>query len=222
MTEEEKNKSREYLKQYRLKNKEKFKEYYKKNYSKYKEKKLENNKKYYENNKEKMLKLGKAWRESHPEYKKEYERLYRKTPIGRATNLLRIYKQSDKKSNRGICTLSAKWIVENIFSKKCSHCEESDWTKIGCNRINNDLPHTPENVEPCCFKCNAKLRGKDIIKEQSKQVYQYTLNNDLVNTWQSLSEIQRKLSLDKRCISRCCNGITKSSYGFKWSFKPLN
>lgn len=163
-----------------------------------------------------------TFKEKHPDYFKNYEKKYRQTKHGRALNLLRMYKQSDKKSNRGKCTLTAKWIVDNIFSKQCSHCDENDWTKIGCNRLDNKLPHTPENVEPCCFKCNAKLRGKDIVKEQSKQVYQYTLDGKLVAIWKSASEVQKKLAFNNSCISRCCNGITKTSYGYKWSYEPLN
>ena len=200
-------------------------------------KKKEYDKIYYISNKEKINKRSKEWAKNNkenakqsykefinknPEYRKTYENKRRKTQIGRAENLLRMYKQSDKNANRGKCTLTAKWIIENIFTQKCSHCEENDWTKIGCNRLDNNLPHTPENVEPCCFKCNAKLRGKDIIEQQSKQVYQYTLNGDLVSTWSSLHEIEKKLQFDCTCISRCCNGYSKTSYGYKWSFSPLN
>lgn len=172
--------------------------------------------------KEKNKILQKRFHERNPEYMKEYLKARSKTPIGRAENLLRAYKQSDKKNNRGECTLTAKWIVENIFSKKCSYCEENDWNKLGCNRIDNKLPHTSENVEPCCFKCNAKLRGVDIVKEQSKKVYQYTLDGALVAVWNSLHEIERKLSFDSGNISKCCNGINKTSYGYKWCFDELS
>ena len=82
---------------------------------------------------------------------------YNKTPIGRAHNLISAYNQTDKKYKLGKGDLTAKWIVENIFSKPCAHCGESDWYKIGCNRLDNSKPHTMDNVEPCCSKCNKKL-----------------------------------------------------------------
>ena len=114
----------------------------------------------------------KRWRESNTEYIKQYQqehkeelaeyiKQYNKTPIGRAYCLLRAYRQSDKIAGRGECTLTAKWIVENIFTQPCAHCGETDWRKIGCNRLDNSLPHTPDNVEPCCFKCNMKLPKKN-------------------------------------------------------------
>ena len=220
--EKNKEKVHESTKKWKKEHKESVKEYDKKYRERHKKDVQKRIKKWFEENKEKAYESHKKWLEQNPEYQKAYDKNRRKTKIGRAENLLRIYKQSDKKNNRGECTLTAKWIVDNIFSKQCSHCDENDWTKIGCNRLNNKLPHTPENVEPCCFKCNAKLRGKDIIEEQSKQVYQYTLDGKLAAIWKSTSEIQKKLAFNNSCISRCCNGIIKTSYGYKWSYEPLN
>ena len=80
--------------------------------------------------------------------------------MGRADYLLQRYRQSDKKHNRGECTLTAQWIVENIFSKPCHYCGKTDWTKIGCDRIDNSKPHTEDNVIPCCMNCNRKKNTK--------------------------------------------------------------
>ena len=103
------------------------------------------------------------------EEKAEYDRIYRQankekiseqkkerynTPHGRAFCLINNYKQKDKKLNRGECTLTAEWIISNIFSKSCHYCGETDWRKLGCDRIDNSKPHTVDNVVPCCLKCN--------------------------------------------------------------------
>lgn len=91
---------------------------------------------------------------------------YFNTPMGRASRLVQAYKVADKKQNRGECTITAKWIVDNIFSKPCVHCGKEGWKVIGCNRIDNSKPHTEDNVEPCCAECNKKLAGlyrKNII-----------------------------------------------------------
>lgn len=121
-------------------------------------------KSYYLRNREKCLENARRRYLEKKEEIKEYHRQYNKTPYGRALNLVSTYNQSDKKYGRGECTLTADWVVENIFSKQCS-CGESDWHKLGCNRINNDLPHTPDNVEPCCTECNKKrVRSKHTRK----------------------------------------------------------
>lgn len=118
-----------------------------------------------EKRKESLRKAQEKWRRKHgiPERNSKYVKNdgdlpYNKTPKGRAVYLLNRYKSSDKEHNRGESDLTSQWIVENIFSKPCAHCGETDWRKIGCNRLDNDKPHTMDNVEPCCGKCNRKLK----------------------------------------------------------------
>ena len=118
-----------------------------------------------EKRKESLRKAQEKWRRKHgiPERNSKYVKNdgdlpYNKTPKGRAVYLLNRYKSSDKEHNRGESDLTSQWIVENIFSKPCAHCGETDWRKIGCNRLDNSKPHTMDNVEPCCGKCNIKLK----------------------------------------------------------------
>lgn len=96
----------------------------------------------------------------------KYRTDYRSTQFGRANSLLYGYKRSDKERNRGECTLTEDWIIENIFSQPCAHCGETDWRKLGCNRLDNSLPHTPDNVEPCCLRCNIILASLE--RERNK------------------------------------------------------
>ena len=139
-------KNPDYHKEWRKKNKEAIADYQKEYMKEY-------NKQWYQDNREREL-----------ERKKEYYN----TPMGRAVNLVQGYKQSDKKANRGECTLTAKWVVDNIFSKPCRYCGVTGWEVIGCDRIDNDLPHTPDNVVPCCEECNTK-RGTKSYEEFLKQ-----------------------------------------------------
>lgn len=115
-------------------------------------------KQYYQENKDIILERQKQWNKEHKEERIALKKKWRKTPIGRASMLLGAYNHSDKKYNRGEGDLTAQWIVENIFTKPCVHCGVEGWQVIGCNRINNDLPHTKDNVEPCCGKCNQLLQ----------------------------------------------------------------
>lgn len=144
------------------------KKYQKKYYLENKEKLTDNMKDYYSLNKNKMLEQMKKWRDDNSRYYidyykenknklHEYRKLYNKTQYGRAAYLLNRYKQSDKKHNRGEVDFDAQWIIDNIFSKPCAHCGETDWLKIGCNRLDNSKGHTKDNVEPCCGKCNRKI-----------------------------------------------------------------
>ena len=172
--EERKEAKRESVRKSYYKNREKRLEKRKQYYQDNKEKELESKKRYYQEHKEEYSKLWKQWYQDNKEEKAEYDKKYRKTPIGRASNILKTYKQSDKKHNRGECTLTAKWIVENIFPKPCIYCGEVGWEIMGCDRINNDLPHTPNNVVPCCKKCNGK-RGTKPFEEFLNEMQQKML-----------------------------------------------
>lgn len=110
-----------------------------------------------EERKERQREACKRYYETHKETKKKKDKIYKSTAIGRASYLLQAYNQSDRKYNRGKGNLTARWIYENILFKPCTHCGIEGWDIIGCNRLNNDLPHTKENVEPCCPKCNCKI-----------------------------------------------------------------
>lgn len=122
------------------------------------------NKQYRQEHIQKAIEYAKQYRQNNKEYYKEYDKKYRSTPMGRASYLVGGYRKSDKDANRGECTLTAKWIIDNIFTSKCHWCDETDWNKLGCDRIDNDKPHTPDNVNPCCDDCNKK-RGKKTYEE---------------------------------------------------------
>lgn len=166
---------------------------------------------------------------------RNYNEKYLNTQKGRANNLLCGYKTSDRKYERiddefPTNYVTAKWIVEHIFSQPCKHCGETDWHKLGCNRLDNSLPHTMDNVEPCCVECNNELASIERGNKCSKQVYQYTLDGTLVAIWKSASEAARQLGFNHSSIATCCRGgrINKGKWekcktykGYIWSFLPL-
>jgi len=103
------------------------------------------------------------------EKKSAYQAVYRQTQSGRAGRLVQHYRNKDKKYNRGECTITRNWIVDKVFTSSCVYCGETDWTKLGCDRIDNNLPHTPENCVCSCYKCNIERKGKpfkDFIKKK--------------------------------------------------------
>lgn len=110
----------------------------------------------YQKNKEYFSKYHEKWRKENNEELSKRRAEYESTPEARALHLARDYKFHDLKANRGECTITGEWIIENIFTSSCHYCGESDWRKLGCDRIDNSKPHTPENCVPCCGYCNTK------------------------------------------------------------------
>jgi hypothetical protein len=180
-----------------------------------KEKNKEYNRLYYLEHKDKLL----------PK-KTEYQKEYSKTQMGRAQKQYRQYKFMDKRNGFGdVIDFDAKWIVENIYTQKCKYCDETDWHKLGCNRIDNSKPHTKDNVEPCCFYHNCVLNGLESTyrlvessKQRSKKVSQYTLDGNLVKTYNSTSEAEKETHIRSGNISRCCSGNRPTAGGFRWEY----
>ena len=57
-------------------------------------------------------------------------------------------------------------------------------------------------------------------EDMSKQVYQYTLDGELVKVWPSIRECERN-GFNHGNVSQCCNGKLKTCKGYKWSYNPL-
>lgn len=87
-----------------------------------------------------------------------------------------------------------------------------------------------DNLEWCTRKYNnnygtgierrvmKRINGKD-----SKVIYQYSLNGDLIKVWPSSKEIQRQTGYDRSFICSCCRCKDKNrtAYGFKWRYHSL-
>ena len=121
------------------------------------ERRKEYMKAYRKRNLERGRETLRKWREKNKERYLENDRRYARTPMGRADMLIGNYRKKDRKLGRGVGDLTPKWIVENIFNKPCAHCGKTGWQIIGCNRLDNSKPHSKDNVEPCCKECNDKL-----------------------------------------------------------------
>ena len=162
------------------------------------------------------------------EWSKEYRKKYINTPIGRASNLISAYNKADRDSGRGRGDLKAKWVVENILSKPCTHCGKEGWKIIGCNRLDNTRPHTMDNVEPCCRSCNAKLAAseeasienrKKIIENKKKKIYQIDLETrNVINAFNTVLEAESITNNHKGLIAMCCRGERNKTGGYGWKY----
>lgn len=57
-----------------------------------------------------------------------------------------------------------------------------------------------------------------IADNRIKQVQQYDVNDDLMNTFSSIAEASNRSGINKSCIAKCCRGERKSAGGFFWNY----
>lgn len=83
-----------------------------------------------------------------------------------------------------------------------------------------------ENLEWCDAQYNMNYgtaRERTVEKttngKLSRQVFQYDLDNNLINVFPSGKEVQRKLGYLQGNISSCCLGRLKTYKGFIWRYK---
>ena len=65
----------------------------------------------------------------------------------------------------------------------------------------------------------AKRKSEYIRKMSSKIVYQYTLEGDFVQSWESSQEAGRALGLNNASISKCCTGFLLTYNNYIWQYE---
>lgn len=148
-------------------------------------KRLEYRRNYHKEHRNELLEYRKNYRKTHREDINNYNRnnkekvsaynsKYRNKKSGRARDILHRYSQRDINYNRGICTLTRDWIVDHIFNSSCIYCGDSNWKHLGADRIDDNLPHTPDNVVCACGICNIERANRKMSVEE---FVEYRKNN---------------------------------------------
>ncbi len=115
------------------------------------------------------------------------------------------------KKHKKVHKLVAEAFLNNPMNLKCvNHKDE--------NKLNNNI----NNLEFCDYSYNINYgsRNKEVSKKLSKQILQIDKDNNIVKTWNSMIEIEKKLNINRGRICLCCQNKIEYIQGYK--FKYLN
>ena len=83
----------------------------------------------------------------------------------------------------------------------------------------NPLNNNVDNLEWCTqgYNINYGTRNQRAASNISKSVNQYTLNGELIKTWESAMEAERN-GYNRQCICLCCKGKIRHHKQFIWKY----
>ena len=132
-----------------------------------------------------------------------------------------------KHHNNGFGYEYVMLIIDNVYRQKKVHRLVAEAfipnpknkpfiNHIDCNRSNNYY----QNLEWCTQKENINYAQKinSSFNDRNKKVQQYDKNNNLINTYESISEASRQTGIAIASISYSANRKRKTGGGFIWHF----
>lgn len=84
-------------------------------------------------------------------------------------------------------------------------------------RANKGKKRSEETKQKMC----ESRKGKPQYKHR-KPILQYTKDMVFVRVWDSATQAEKELNINKSSISACCKGKLKSAYNFIWKYKENN
>ena len=108
-----------------------------------------------------------------------------------------------------------------IVNKFNSIREAARITGIWRSAIRQCCEHLPKYYTAGGFRWEYKDAELDIRKkpERKKPVVQMTLDGHVIAVFDSATDAAHAIGVISSCIKHCCQGKTKTSYGYKWKYK---
>ena len=120
----------------------------------------------------------------------------------------------------GLCAGGKKKTLK-VHRLVCEAFHDNQDNKSDVNHINeNKTDNRACNLEWSTRRENLNhgTRNERSAKALSKPICQYTLDEKIVKTWASLTEVKRQTGFGQSHISQVANGKRKQAYGFIWKY----
>jgi hypothetical protein len=129
-----------------------------------------------------------------------------------------IQKMSNSAKGR-IFSDDTKIKISNKLKGKLVGDKNPMYDMVGDKNPNYGNKWTDEQKITQSKKLKGKVRSAEVVQKMKKPILQYSLDNNFIKEWDSLSGAAKSLDIYVGCINNCLRGRTKSSYGFIWKYK---
>lgn len=165
---------------------------------------------YQVSNQGRVKSLEKTYNVGYGGEKHQKERILIPTEVGNGYLHVTLCKNGGKKYKRVHRLVAEAFIPNPNKYDVVNHKDE--------NQKNNNV----DNLEWCTQAYNNAYgsRTKRMAETQSKRVYQYTIDGELVKIWNSTNECGRN-GYCQGWVAACCRGERKTHKGYKWSYEPM-
>ena len=137
-------------------------------------------------------------------------------------------RSSSKRRKHPMPTYSLDELREYMFASKRFHILYDNWKNTGyqkakrpsIDRKDDDKPYTMSNIRITTWERNRAKQAKDIksgkLKTRHIEVSQYSKDNKLIATFDSLMEASRQTGISRSNIGSVLKGKRKTAGGFLW------
>ena len=140
-----------------------------------------------------------------------------------------LFDKNSKRKIKLVHQLVAQCFVNNPNGYKCiDHINTIKTDNMAINlrwcdyKMNMNNPITKNKVDEIrksiCHQ-DWYIEKQRYNQKHSKPVLQYSLNGEFIKEWRTISEAAREHNTSIQAISRCCNGMVKTSNSYIWKFK---
>ena len=122
------------------------------------------------------------------------------------------------RTKTGMCQ---KCIAKNITKKPSDQQLRQDITNANYTIISKKYGVSDKTIKKWCLSYGIEIKKqqkKDKVIKPHYLVQQYSLSNELINTFNSTREAARSLGKTHQHIQEACQGKRKSAYGYFWKY----
>ena len=140
-----------------------------------------------------------------------------------------LFDEQSKRKVKLVHQLVAQSFIDNPNGYKCidhintiktdNRVENIRWCDYKMNMNNPITKNKVDNIRSSICRQDWYIDKQRYSQSHSKKVLQYNLNGVFIKEWRTISEAARAYNTSVQAISRCCNGIVRTSMNYIWKFK---